>query len=186
MNRNKEIFISSLKDVLGNRYSEEFVKELEYGGFFECPCSTQYHLSKEGGLLEHSLNVAILAPKIAINLGVEDTDSITFVALVHDVGKMGQFGKLNYIENVLKSGKKSEGKPYIYNKDLLSVPHEVRALQIIAKHIDLTEEESFAILQHNGMYGDLKYSLKGNETKMQMIIHFADMWASRVIEKEEK
>jgi len=28
-------------------------------------------------------------------------------------------------------------------------------------------------------------SIKGNETMLYMILHFADMWASRVIEAEE-
>ena len=34
------------------------------------------------------------------------------------------------------------------------------------------------------MYGDLKYTLQGKETPMQIVLHFADMWASRVMEKE--
>ena len=52
--------------------------------------------------------------------------------------------------------------------------------------MDLTEDETWAILHHNGMYGDLKYTLQGKETPLYLIIHFADMWASRVIERGEK
>ena len=64
------------------------------------------------------------------------------------------------------------------------VDHEVRALAIIAKYIDMTEEEQQAILWHNGLYGPFKYEIQGKETPLYLILHFADMWASRVIENE--
>ena len=53
-------------------------------------------------------------------------------------------------------------------------------------YIDLTEEEQHAILYHNGLYGPLKYEIQGNETPLYMIIHFADLWASRVVEGKFK
>jgi hypothetical protein len=55
--------------------------------------------------------------------------------------------------------------------------------------IDLTEEEQHAILFHNGLYTPLGRELTGNETPLSMLVHFSDMWASRVVEqtnKEEK
>ncbi len=182
----KEFFINKLKWALGNRWNDELLMALERGGFFTSPCSTQHHLSCTGGLLEHSLNVSSLAEDIGKLLGFENEklDSLITCSLLHDVGKMGQFGKANYVENILKSGEQSKSKPYTSNSELMYVPHEIRSLQIIGKYIDLTEEESFAILHHNGMYGDLKYTLQGKETPMQIVLHFADMWASRVMEKE--
>lgn len=182
----KEVFITCLREALGTRWSDAFLKELEEGGFFTSPCSTQYHLAHAGGLVEHSVNVAYLCKDLGESVGFTDEqlDSLVVAGLLHDVGKMGQFGKANYIENILKSGEQSKSKPYTSNSELMYVPHEIRSLQIIGKYIDLTEEESFAILHHNGMYGDLKYTLQGKETPMQMILHFADMWASRVMEKE--
>ncbi|NRY58839.1 23S rRNA maturation-related 3'-5' exoribonuclease YhaM [Clostridium acetobutylicum] len=101
---------------------------------------------------------------------------------------MGQFGKLNYIPNLISDRKggyvQSEKKPFTTNSNLLSVPHEIRSIQIASHFIELTEEENFAILYHNGMYSDLKYQLNGKERSLQMLLHFADMWASRVIEKK--
>ena len=183
----KETFVKELKWALDTRWNDELLKALEEGGFFTSPCSTQYHLSYAEGLVEHSLNVAYLVEDIGKLLGWEGEQfkSLVVCALLHDVGKMGQFGKPNYVENILKSGEQSKSKPYASNSELMYVPHEIRSLQIIGKYIDLTEEESFAILHHNGMYGDLKYTLQGKETPMQLILHFADMWASRVVEKEE-
>lgn len=162
---------------------DDLIEELEEGGFFEAPCSTQYHLSKEGGLLEHSLNVEKIAVSLAESLNYENINSVKIVSLLHDVGKMGQFGKPNYIPNILASGKISDKKPFLTNGELISIPHEIRSIQIIGKYLDLSEDENFAIIQHNGMYGDLKYGLAGKETQLQMILHWSDMWASRVVEK---
>lgn len=155
--------------------------------FFEAPCSGGNHLAKEGGLAEHSLNVFKCAEKLANAwLSTEDyvsmIDSIILCSLLHDLGKCGDFGKPNYVPNVLKSGKQSDTKPYETNKDLLYVDHEIRSVKLCAMFIDLTEDEEFAILYHNGLYGNLKYAVQGKETPLYMIIHFSDMWASRVVE----
>lgn len=157
-------------------------------GFLTAPCSGGFHLAKEGGLLEHSMNVFEYADKLASKwLSAKEYKelypSIIIAALLHDLGKCGQFGKPEYVPNVLKDGKQSDKKPYTRNKDLLNVPHEIRSVALASMYVDLTEEEQHAILFHNGMYGALKYELQGNETPLYMIIHFADMWASRVVEK---
>lgn len=166
---------------------------MEKNGFFEAPCSTQHHLCKEGGLAEHSLNVYEVASKIHMlfpqyfNVAY---DSIIIAALLHDIGKTGQFGKPYYIENYLSKTDKdgnpvrSATKPYITNAELLNVPHEVRSLSIVDRFIDLTEEEAHAIYYHNGKYTHVGYDLK--ETPLQMLIHTADMIASRLIEVEKE
>ena len=109
-------------------------------------------------------------------------ERVNITSLLHDVGKVGQFDKPGYVENILKSGKRSDKKPYMVNSDLLNVPHEIRSLSIIDSRMNLTEEEYFAILYHNGLYGPLKYEITGKETPLYLLLHFADMWASRVIE----
>jgi 23S rRNA maturation-related 3'-5' exoribonuclease YhaM len=164
----------------------DLIKHMENNGFFEAPCSGQYHLCEVGGLAAHSINVFNVMTRsygsqYEFGIGAE---SIIIVSLLHDLGKMGQYGKQNYIPNKLKSGEISKTKPFETNKDLLPVPHEIRSIHIASQFIELTEEEAFAILHHNGLYGDLKYQLQGKETPLQMLLHFADMWASRVIEKE--
>ena len=167
-----------------DQFIEYVDKELDY---FNAPCSGGNHLAKEGGLVEHSLNVLEYADKLASKwLSPEDYKkmypSIVLCALLHDLGKCGDFGKPNYTPNVLKSGELSKSKPYETNKDLLYVDHEIRSVKLCAMFIDLTEEEEHAILYHNGLYGSLKYAIQGKETPLYMIVHFADMWASRVVE----
>ena len=80
--------------------------------FFTAPCSTQYHLSKEGGLAEHSLNVFHKMWDTAAAMGFafqgdkeEKRSNIIITALLHDLGKSGQYGKPNYVPNYLKGGK---------------------------------------------------------------------------------
>ena len=174
---------------------ENLISWMEENGFFTAPCSTQHHLCKEGGLAEHSWNVANLMMELyggALHNSNISGDSIIICGLLHDIGKCGQYGKPYYVENYLSKKDKegnpirSEAKPYITNAELLNVPHEIRSLSIIDRWIDLTEEEQFAILYHNGLYGDLKYQINGKETPLYMLLHFADMWASRVIEVEKE
>ena len=170
---------------------EALVTYMEEIGYFTTPCSGGTHLAKEGGLAEHSMNVLNVALRLGLALlpkeqhTPENMFSITIAALLHDLGKCGQYGKPEYIPNILKSGKQSESKPYQRNKELLIVPHEVRSVALATMFINLTEEEQHAILMHNGLYGPLKYEIQGNETPLYMIIHWADMWASHVVETKK-
>lgn len=162
---------------------EDLVAYMNKMNFMDAPCSGKYHLSVPGGLLEHSLNVYDIMKDLASALKVDvPEESIAICALLHDLGKMGDFGKPNYVENILKSGKVSEAEPYKTNKDLLYIPHEIRSIAIIERFMELSEDEEFAILYHNGLYGDLKYALNGKETPLYMLLHFADLWCSRVVE----
>lgn len=166
---------------------KELIGCMEDGGFYESPCSGAHHLAEPGGLLEHSLNVLTLARDLARawESSIPD-ESITISALLHDLGKMGDHGKPNYAENYLKDGSRSSAKPYITNTNLVYIPHEVRSVLIAERYIYLSEEEERAILWHNGLYGQFRNDITGKETELYMIIHFADMWASRITEKEEE
>jgi len=165
----------------------DLIQHMNDIGFFTAPCSGGFHLCKVGGLMEHSLNVyqSLVRFYNAQSEYTTTPDTLVLSALLHDLGKCGQYGKPNYVPNYLASGKQSDKKPFETNKSLLPVPHEIRSLTIASQFITLTENEAFAILQHNGMYGDLKYQLQGKETPLQMLLHFSDMWCSRVIEKGE-
>ena len=179
---------------------QDLINHMEEIGYFEAPCSGGNHLAKEGGLAEHSWNVngiMCAMQKTVISGDCEIPDySITITSLLHDLGKCGDYGKPNYIENWVKDGrptkaepeqkyKISETKPFKGNPDLLYIPHEVRSVKIASRFIHLTEYEEQAILYHNGLYGDFRYAIQGNETPLYLLLHFADMWASRVVEVEE-
>lgn len=187
MGRVKETIEALLRDTKREGI-DELIEHMNKIGFFEAPASTKYHGAYEGALAEHSLNVAQCAYDIASALDYDYAEeyynSINICALLHDLGKAGQFGKPLYIDNVLKSGKTSEAQPYKHNDELMTLDHEIVSVIEASRFIKLTEEEQFAIAFHNGLYTSIgRYGLQGKETPLQMIIHFADMWASRVIER---
>lgn len=182
--------------------TDKLCEKLDEIGFFTAPCSGSYHLAEEGGLAEHSLNVyKIMDADAAMKFGTDEyvsiINSIKVCALLHDVGKCGDYGKPNYVPNMIKDGrptkadpvqkyKQSETNPYETNKDLSPIDHEIRSIKIVSKYIDLTEDEELAILWHNGLYGNFKYQIKSHETPLYLLLHSADMWASRVTEVENQ
>lgn len=175
----------------GREGMTELLSFMQEIGFLTAPCSGGNHLCKEGGLAEHSVNVMRMAEKIGVSLlgGAEYNkiqNSVVIAALLHDLGKCGDFDKPLYIENVLKSGKVSTAKPFKRNPNLTNVPHAIRSIKIATLFIDLTEDEEWAILCHDGLYDFMKYDMQGHETPLSLIIHWADMWSCKVIEKTEE
>lgn len=177
---------------------------MDENGFYDCPCSGGNHLAVEGGLAEHSLNVYGVMQDMSFLLSSgpeplpkEMQDAIIIGSLLHDLGKTGDYGKPGYVPNMIKDGrptkaepeqkyKQSPNKPFAVNPGLFPVPHEVRSVKIASQFIKLTEEEELAILWHNGLYGDYRYTIQGKETPLYLLLHFADMWASRIMEKRQE
>jgi 23S rRNA maturation-related 3'-5' exoribonuclease YhaM len=161
---------------------------MDNSGFYIAPASTKYHGAVIGALAEHSLNVYNAAMNLA-NAWLDSDkveelrNSIIICSLLHDLGKAGQYNKPLYVENVLKTGV-SKAQPFKTNEDLMTLDHEIVSVIEASRFITLTEEEQFAIAFHNGLYTSIgRYGLQGKETPLQMIIHFSDLWASRVMEK---
>lgn len=193
MEMNKsEFFKEEFENLLGltDRDDKELLlTNLDSMGFFNSPCSGGNHLCEYGGLVEHSVNVCKLALSIAFAVGYKNQDSVIVASLLHDVGKCGDYGKQNYIENYIRGKGKDEliqstAKPFVTNKELLYIPHEVRSVAIVRQFFELTEEEEHAIYYHNGKYTHTGYDLK--ETPLQMIIHFSDLYCSRTEDKESE
>jgi putative nucleotidyltransferase with HDIG domain len=164
---------------------DNLVAYLEQNHFFTAPCSSQYHGAKEGGLLEHSVNVSELALKMRDSFATEvPEESVIVAGLLHDAGKASYYGKPNYTENRLKNGKLSDSKPYATNGNRLPIPHQTASAIIVTKFMPLNEEEIYAILYHNGLYTPDGRVISGKETPLLLLIHFSDMWASRFIEPD--
>lgn len=194
----KTEIIETLKKT-GRDGMDDLIAYMEEIGFFTAPASGGNHSNGEGGLAEHSLNVSHMAEKLSVALigGANITDeirnSVVIAALLHDLGKCGDYGKQMYVPNMIKDGKptqkapeqkykQSEAKPWKRNPDLLPLDHATRSIKLATLFIDLTEDEEFAIRYHDGLYETANYGVKGNETQLYMILHWADMWSSRVLE----
>lgn len=171
-------------------------------GFYTAPASGANHSHYEGGLAAHSVNVMWAAEKISVallggkNITNEMRNSIIIAALLHDLGKCGDHDKQMYVPNMVLDGrptkanpeqkyKLSEKKPYVRNPKLLPLDHATRSIKLATLFIDLTEDEEFAIRYHDGLYEPANYGVKGHETPLYMILHWADMWASRVMEGDD-
>ena len=74
MKEKKERFIELLCST-GREGMESVINYLENSAFFTSPASTAYHMSYEGGLMDHSMNVyemamALRGPIVAMKPGV--------------------------------------------------------------------------------------------------------------------
>ena len=170
---------------------EDLLAYMDETGFFTAPASGGNHSHTQGGLAEHSVNVMTVAEKMGVALfggaGYNEIQvSVVIAALLHDLGKCGDYGKKMYVENILKSGKQSEAKPWKRNPELLPLDHATRSIKLATLFIDLTEEEEFAIRYHDGLYETANYGVKGHETQLYMLLHWADMWSSRVLEGDAR
>lgn len=151
------------------------------------PASTRYHLNIEKGLLIHSVGVALNALRIKQLLAPDISDeSMTIVALFHDVGKVGYPGKPYYLPND-NAYELRRGINYKINPDIVHLSHATRSLHLASQFITLTEEETQAIVAHDGLYplygGVNNLDYHHRECRLQMILHFADKWTAAVNEE---
>jgi hypothetical protein len=143
------------------------------------PASTRFHLCREEGLLEHSVNVAETMLKLKNNLAPEIKDeSCVIVALLHDLGKVGMPGRPQYLEG---------GKyPYSYNRDLVYLSVPVRSLYLALPWLSLSEEEVQAIIYHDGQYVDDNASAAHREEPLTLLLQYADTWSGFVLENPQQ
>lgn len=159
--------------------------------YFSTPASTRFHLCREGGLLEHSINVAETMLRLKGVLAPEVSDeSCVIVALFHDLGKAGMPGNPQYLKNEPSDKQKVYGYepkyPYSFNNKLtyLSVP--VRSLYLVLQYLPLSEEEVQAIVYHDGQYVEDNRGVATKEEKLTLLLQYSDNWSGFILEKEEK
>lgn len=191
---NLENRYNALKEKVIER-KDEFEKLMNFieneTDYLNSPASTRFHLAKERGLLEHSINVAENLIKFKNTMAPEISDeSCVVVGLLHDLGKAGMPGNPQYIKNEPTEKQKMYGYPasipYSFNTNLtyLSVP--VRSLYLVNSRFSLTEDEAQAIVYHDGQYVDDNKSVATKEGKLLLLLQYADTWSSFVTEKDSK
>lgn len=179
----KEEFINLLKNTKREGI-EDLIDYLENKtDFFKAPASTKYHLAKEGGLLEHSLNVY---KRLSSHLG-HSNPTVAIVALLHDICKT------NYYSTSTRNVKNEKGLweqvPYYTVNDQFPLGHGEKSVIIIQRYIDLTLEEMMAIRWHMGGYEakeNYSYISKVfSNYPLALYLHIADLEATYLDEKEE-
>jgi hypothetical protein len=150
------------------------------------PASTRFHLAHDGGLLEHSVNVAATLLKLRDVLAPELTEeSCVIVGLYHDLGKAGMPGKPYYLPNPSQWHVRNRGIRYVLNPDLVHLDIATRSLFLIAQHVPLSDDEAQAIRYHDGQYIVENESVAHQETKLTRLLQYADNWSGGVIESRE-
>lgn len=141
-----------------------------------CPASTKYHGAYVGGLIDHTVEVVRTARHLNQELGNECAPApLTFCAIVHDLGKLGQPGELVFIPD--PSGK----DPFIYNDKVVPMHHELRTLWWLSQYnIQYSLEEMQAIYFHAGPYSDF-YKTNIEKNPLVLILHSADNLVAKIV-----
>ena len=153
--RFKELYFSLIKREGADKLYDYLTST---GDFLTAPASTRFHLSYEGGLLEHSLNVYdclvdyLNRDRVKQAYGMEySPETIAIVALLHDVCKVGCYKKGS--RNVKNANGVWESVPTYEFEDKLPYGHGEKSVYIISGYMKLTREEAFAIRYHMGFSG---------------------------------
>lgn len=183
---------------------EELIGFLRKSDFYTAPASTRYHSCHEGGLLEHSLNVAdcllnkLENPTWKNILGEVGHESIILCALLHDVCKTYFYVVEMKNKKVYKdTGKKidSNGRydwetvPGYTVDDKYPYGHGEKSVMMVERYIKLTPEERYAIRWHMGFtepkesWNTLTAAM--NKYPLVLAIHEADLESTYLLEEEE-
>ena len=179
--------------------------------FYSAPASTKYHLSKKGGLLQHSLNVydALMAEKANPILGkaIEKVseETIIIVSLLHDLCKTFYYVESTKNQKTYDPEKVAaadphtvkhdnagnfiwETVPYYTVKNKYPLGHGAKSVFFIMRIMPLTIQEITAINWHMGAYcGQDQWNELGEAYEtcpLALALHHADMVATHVLEKE--
>ena len=177
----------------------EFIRKSD---FYTAPASTKYHMSCEGGLLQHSLNVYdALVSKVNNNPTWKlnfNPASLAIAALLHDLCKTYFYvsevkNRKVYKENgsKLDSNGRYDWESYMgYTiEDQFPYGHGEKSAMMAEQFIKLTAEERYAIRWHMGFSEPREnYNYLGETYEkypLALALSEADLEATYLMEKEE-
>lgn len=168
----------------------ELIKWLESSDFFTAPASTKYHGCHEGGLCEHSLNVAdALTSLCGATNSLFTLESILIVALFHDLCKVNFYKKSK--RNVKTDAGWIEKDFWEIDEKFPCGDHADKSIIILQQYIKLLPEEIMAIRAHMGGFDT---SVKGGsfmvgkifeKSELAVLLHCADLIATYIYEERE-
>lgn len=207
---NREQNIARFEAELGKVQRPGMDKLLNFirrSDFYMAPASTRFHLSCEGGLLQHSLNVldalrSILTLSMDCGESAEPChyeyrvagktvasvpqDSVIIIALLHDICKT-YFYTTSWRNAKNEKTGKWEKVPYYTVQDKMPLGHGAKSAMIIKQYIELTTPEMYAIWWHMGFMDTQNAQTINAAIRQYPIVwamHTADMMASSFMEAE--
>lgn len=196
----KEQFLEIYKQNIARPGSDKLLAWLETTDFFEAPASTRFHLSRPGGLVEHSIHVYERLLKLYISEKtepgqpvpyfptVEELETITICGLLHDLCKANFYG----VE--MRNRKNEQGQwekyPFYVVNDQLPYGHGEKSVYIISSFMKLSREEAMAIRWHMG-FSDNEFRAGGysvgnafEKFPLAVLMHMADLQATYLDEAD--
>ena len=192
----KEEFMEIYKTNIKREGADKLLDYLDSpaSDFFTAPASTKYHLSYEGGLLEHSLNVYYCLKdylqrervKNVFSLSYDD-ETVAVSALLHDLCKINCYKKS--FRNVKDANGLWQKVPSYDFSDELPYGHGEKSVYIISGFMRLTREEAFAIRYHMGFSENEDIRNVGeafSRFPLAVALWMADMESTFFMEKDKK
>lgn len=182
---------------------DNLIEYIRKSDFYTAPASTRFHSCHEGGLLEHSLNVADCLLKKLDNpvwvdiLNEVGQESIIISALLHDICKSNFYVvELKNKKVYSDHGKKSDSNgrydwetvPGYTVDDKIPYGHGEKSVMMIEEFIKLKPVERYAIRWHMGFteakenWNTLSLAIK--KYPLVLAIFEADLESTYIIEEE--
>ena len=178
----KEKFIELYKEHITRPGADKFLEWLERSDFFDAPASTKFHLSRPGGLCEHSIHVYERLRELYIHeldrdheriveLSAQEEETLAICGLLHDICKVGTYkqepkNQKTYDPEKVKAAQKWQVEHdsmgdfiwetvmgYKSEEDLV-YGHGEKSVYIIASFMKLSRDEAVAIRYHMGPWRD--------------------------------
>lgn len=197
----KDRFVELYQQLITRPGADKLLAWLETTDFFEAPASTRFHLSRPGGLVEHSIHVHHRLHDLFVSerqnrenepfieLSDSEEETIAICGLLHDICKA------NFYAVEMRNRKNEQGQwekyPFYVVNDQLPYGHGEKSVYIISGFMKLTREEAMAIRWHMG-FSDNDFRAGGfsvgnafEKFPLALLTHMADLQATYLDEPRE-
>lgn len=207
--KNKAEFEEIARKYIKRDGLEKVLAWLEQTDFYSAPASTQYHLSVEGGLCQHSLNVFHSMVELCNKYwnkeesddniyngdsleqdGAFNMENIAIVALFHDICKANCY--VRDFKNVKVNGKWEQQEYWKWDEQFV-YGHGSKSVYILQQYMRLYIDEAQAIRFHMGGREDplsqqyeRQYATVYDNSKFAVMLYLADNWSCFLIENEKE
>lgn len=140
-----------------------------------------YHNCFPGGLIDHSLrvlqNAYVLVKAYKWDI---PKDSLIIGCLFHDLGKAGGLDEDFYVPQKSDWHRDKLGQLYVINEELEYMTVPDRGVWLCQHFgLNLTHDEYLAIKLNDGQYIDENKPYRGHEPLLALVVHMADLIATR-------
>jgi hypothetical protein len=177
--------VSSIEDEKSRIAIELFIEE-NTDKILSAPASNKadYHNCFPCGLLDHTLRVFVILRDIVDKYDPDDSisrDSLIKVALLHDMGKIGDETNDYYVPQTSDWHRDTLGQFYQTSEDLMFMAVAHRSIYWAQRYnIPLTKEEFQAIMIHDGQFTETNRPYANKECLLAVLLHMSDMLALHV------